>query len=105
MTNHCVQVTHPGYEEEQQILAYDDFDAVLGRPGVAAAVLAEMEAALEQALAAASSARAGFAPLPHCFELFGADFTLEDRGSQPPGVWLLEVNAGSDLSVFGERLR
>lgn len=106
LTNHCVQVDAPSYDEEQQILLLEELDAAIGRKGVAAHVQAQMEAALASALTAAAAAPAGFWPLPQCFELFGADFTLEDRGSaEMPGVWLLEVNAGPDLAVFGHRLR
>lgn len=107
LTNHCLQELHPEYEESRQILHLDELDQGLGRPGTAALVLPRVAACLSEALAAASSLAAGFAPLPQCFELFGADFVLEDRGGPEaaPGVFLLEVNAGPDLGVFGERLQ
>jgi len=106
MTNHCVQVSNPHYDEDRQTLLLAELDDALGRAGVAAHVQHQMEVCLADALAGAASAPAGFGPLPQCFELFGADFVLEDCGSEePPKVWLLEVNAGPDLAVFGERLR
>jgi len=106
MTNHCVQVNNPQYDEDRQTLLLAELDDALGRAGVAAHVQHRMEACLADALSATASAPAGFGPLPQCFELFGADFVLEDCGSEePPRVWLLEVNAGPDLAVFGERLR
>lgn len=105
LTNHCLQELHPDYDESRQILHFDELDLSLRRPGVAVLVLQRMAACLTEALAAASSLAAGFAPLPQCFELFGADFVLEDRGPEAPGVFLLEVNAGPDLGVFGERFQ
>eukprot|EP00913_Durusdinium_trenchii_P022898 g21499.t2 len=56
---------------------------------------------LSAALGAAEAGRAGWSPLPQCFELFGADFLLEE--GQQPKAWLLEVNAGPDLAVFGHK--
>lgn len=42
-----------------------------------------------------------FAPMPHCFELFGVDF-LVDEGCH---VHLLEVNPGPDFKQTGGRLK
>jgi len=106
LTNHCVQEVHPQYNEDGQILTLEEVGTILGRPTLAKHTHAAMEQALARALEAANSAPAGFAPLPQCFELFGADFILEDRGADcDPGVWLLEVNAGPDFAIFGSRLR
>jgi len=116
LTNHCIQAKHPNYNEESQIFHFDSlrklfhFKEGQGRGGGKALnlekyLLERMSTALSEALAAAAAAPVAFAPLPQAFELFGADFTLEDRGSEPPSVWLLEVNAGPDLEVFGQRYR
>lgn len=80
-----------------------ELDSELHRHGLAASLAAQMERSIAAALQAAASAPAGFAPLPQCFELFGADFVVED--GEEPKAWLLEVNAGPDLAVFGQRLR
>lgn len=42
-----------------------------------------------------------FAPMPHCFELYGLDFLVDDA----LGVHLLEVNPGPDFKQTGSRLR
>lgn len=106
LTNHCLQVSLPGYDESRQIMALEELDSATKRPGLAAHVQAKMESAIKKALMAAASAPVGFAPLPQCFELFGADFVLEGAADgEMPKVWLLEVNAGPDLAVFGNRLR
>lgn len=105
LTNHCVQVEDPSYDESRQILLLSELDNIFQRAGLAAHVQSRMEWALGKALSAAASAPTGFYPLPHCFELMGADFVLEDRGTMDPAVWLLEVNAGPDLSIFGQRFQ
>lgn len=104
LTNHCVQEAHPSFEESKQILLLEEVVAILGMPALATHILASISSALAESLKAAASAPAGFAPLPQCFELMGADFTLEDRGSELPGVFMLEVNAGPDMAIFGKRL-
>eukprot|EP00747_Dinoflagellata_sp_TGD_P154733 gnl/TRDRNA2_/TRDRNA2_177527_c0_seq2.p1 gnl/TRDRNA2_/TRDRNA2_177527_c0~~gnl/TRDRNA2_/TRDRNA2_177527_c0_seq2.p1 ORF type:complete len:555 (-),score=88.40 gnl/TRDRNA2_/TRDRNA2_177527_c0_seq2:128-1792(-) len=107
LTNHCVQVEAAGFCEERQILRLGDLDSITHRDGLTAEVLRGIEAALAEVLTAVARDQFGFSPLPQCFELLGADFLLEDRGpAAAPGVWLLEVNSGPDLAVFGEgRLR
>jgi len=105
LTNHCVQERHALYDESRQIMLLAELDNLFGKPGLAVRILSKMEDAVALALAAASSAPAAFAALPQCFELFGADFALEDRAEEDPIVWLLEVNAGPDLGIFGTRLR
>lgn len=104
LTNHCVQESHPSYDEAKQILLLEEVVSALRTPGLASHILSAIASCLSAALAAAGSAPAGFAPLPQCFELMGADFALEDRGNELPGVFLLEVNAGPDLGIFGARL-
>lgn len=42
-----------------------------------------------------------FCPMGHCFELYGLDFLVDERGV----VSLLEVNPGPDFVQTGERLR
>lgn len=42
-----------------------------------------------------------FAPLPHCFELYGVDFMIDDHY----GVHLLEANPGPDFKQTGGRLK
>ena len=43
----------------------------------------------------------GFFPTAGCFELFGLDFLLDEKGD----ARLLEVNSDPSLAVFGERLK
>lgn len=106
LTNHCIQVSHPAYNEAKQILLLEEVEEELKSPGLAAHVKEKIAVALGKALTAAGSAPATFAPLPQCFELMGTDFILEATGDDSkPDVHLLEVNAGPDLAVFGDRLR
>ncbi|CAJ1365391.1 unnamed protein product [Effrenium voratum] len=88
LTNHCIQEAHPDYDEARQIRVQ-----VLAEP-----VRRQVASSLQQALASCART-AGFWPLPQCFELFAADFLLE--GSEPK-AWLLEINSGPDLGVFGK---
>lgn len=105
LTNHCLQESHPAFDESKQILLLEEVVAALSRPDLTQHIISSITSSMASALGAAASAPTGFAPLPQCFELFGADFTLQDRGSELPDVFLLEVNAGPDLGIFGERLR
>lgn len=105
ITNACFQEHHPQFVRDDQTYLVGELDAMMGRVGLAEHLQARMESALSKALEAASLGQAGFATLPHCFELFGADFALENRGTSEPGVFLLEVNSGPSLAVFGPRLR
>ncbi|CAE7244849.1 unnamed protein product, partial [Symbiodinium necroappetens] len=104
LTNHCVQAAQPGYNESEQVLLWGELMEETGLETEAQALLEDMGRSLGQALMAAS-ASPGFTPLPQSFELFGADFVFQDLGTARPKAWLLEVNAGPDLAVFGDARR
>lgn len=75
------------------------------------AVVRGMEAVTGELFRALQGERTVFAPMPHCFELFGLDYlvTLPDHGhggnAPRPQVHLLEVNPGPDFKQSGCRLR
>ncbi|CAE7352804.1 unnamed protein product [Symbiodinium microadriaticum] len=104
LTNHCVQAAQPEYNESEQVLLWGELMEETGLETEAQALLEDMGRSLGQALMAAS-ASPGFTPLPQSFELFGADFVFQDLGTARPKAWLLEVNAGPDLAVFGDARR
>ncbi|CAK9023507.1 unnamed protein product [Durusdinium trenchii] len=98
LTNMCQQEKHPDYNEGRQILLLSTLKDSKIRPEE---LWPQFTRHLSAALGAAEAGRAGWSPLPQCFELFGADFLLEE--GQQPKAWLLEVNAGPDLAVFGHK--
>lgn len=77
--------------------------------GCVDAILAGMEAVTGELFRALHGEPTVFAPMPHCFELFGLDFlvSLPDEAERPSGpqVHLLEVNPGPDFKQSGCRLR
>ena len=60
-----------------------------------------MHAITSELFAAYESEYTVFAPMPHCFELFGLDFLVDASC----GVHLLEVNPGPDFRQTGDRLK
>lgn len=102
LTNYCVQRAARD-DDDWLLLTLSELEHVLERPGLKERVVKEMERCSSAALTAVVKAPVAFSPLPHCFEMFGLDFALDD--AEPTGVWLLEVNSGSDLSIFRDKLR
>jgi hypothetical protein len=69
-------------------------------------ILSGMEAVTGELFRALQGERTVFAPMPHCFELFGLDFLVSlPVDAQTPRVHLLEVNPGPDFAQSGCRLR
>ena len=97
LTNHARQVHGSAYREEQHTSTLRE---MLGDEA-ARGIMAEVRRVTKGVFAAYARGSAAFFALPGCFELFGVDFAVDPQ-HRP---WLLEINSGPDLALFGARLR
>ncbi|EFC47365.1 tubulin tyrosine ligase [Naegleria gruberi] len=101
ITNTCVQVKESDFKESESVKLFWNLaneDSTIST--------SQLEHIFQQVkdvtgeMFDAVSGELAFMPLPHCFELFGLDF-LVDEDLQ---VYLLEVNAGPDFKQTGKEL-
>ena len=95
VTNHAQQEHAPGYSQERHTLCLSEAFT----PPAAVAICRQLEQICRAVFAPRVRPSAGFFALPHCFELFGVDFAVDEQQR----LWLLELNSGPDLSLFGDR--
>ena len=106
LTNHCVQVEHPEYDESTSIVLLEELTRVLEEGGLvpeeAEARVAQLKVDLKSLTKAIFEAiqkapPVAWFPFDNCFEVFGVDMMLDTDWK----LWLLEVNAGPDFETFG----
>ncbi|KAL1518915.1 hypothetical protein AB1Y20_003188 [Prymnesium parvum] len=97
VTNHAQQERLPVYDEELQTRRLSESFTAEASSHICAQVVAIVRAVFARRVRPS----VGFFALPQCFELFGVDFVVDPDYK----VWLLEINSGPDLSLFGSRLR
>lgn len=73
---------------------------------VHASIRSQIHETTSELFRAAAALPTNFQPLPQCFELYGVDFLVEDKGVEEDvvNVQLLEVNAFPDFAQTGEEL-
>jgi len=109
ITNTCYQSEDPNFNEEECVLTMEDLGEELGGGDEGRvkteAILRDMRNITGELWKSFKGEFGVYAPLPGCFEHYGLDFIVEDRGADGLGVYLLEVNPGPDFKQSGEKLR
>eukprot|EP00747_Dinoflagellata_sp_TGD_P210453 gnl/TRDRNA2_/TRDRNA2_83724_c0_seq1.p1 gnl/TRDRNA2_/TRDRNA2_83724_c0~~gnl/TRDRNA2_/TRDRNA2_83724_c0_seq1.p1 ORF type:complete len:408 (+),score=72.84 gnl/TRDRNA2_/TRDRNA2_83724_c0_seq1:40-1224(+) len=94
VTNMGASGAHPEYNEASQNLSL----SCVGQ-GEACRIFADVIQVLGDTLVAiCADTRRHFFTLPNCWELFGADFLVEDISGR---VMLLEINASPSMAMYG----
>lgn len=105
ISNTAVQTSQTFFQESECVRLLSDLEEGLapeGTHGVTEKSLLErMKALTSELFNAFKSEFSVFQPLGHCFEHYGLDFMVDDRGV----VWLLEVNPGPDFKQTGAALQ
>ncbi|KAG2377341.1 hypothetical protein C9374_009252 [Naegleria lovaniensis] len=102
ITNTCVQVNEVDFKESESVKLFWNLD----KEDAEHISRTQLERIFEQVKEitgetfAAVSGELNFMPLPHCFELYGLDFLVDENHQ----VYLLEVNAGPDFKQTGKEL-
>ena len=102
ITNTCVQVNEVDFKESESVKLFWNLD----KEDAEHISRLQLERIFEQVKKItgetfeAVSGELNFMPLPHCFELYGLDFLVDESHE----VYLLEVNAGPDFKQTGKEL-
>ncbi|KAL6055630.1 putative tubulin--tyrosine ligase pby1 [Balamuthia mandrillaris] len=99
LTNTALQAQQPDFQEERCVKTLSELEKDIG-PQLCSSIFAQCCRVVEDTFRAVFREFGAFMALPNCFELFGYDFLVDEKGK----VWLLEINAGPDFKQTGSRL-